>query len=130
MSAVTTAVGLSLQSVVEGTGGRRVAGAVAQPILTSVSIDSRTLEPGALFVAIRGPRFDGHDFLAAAHARGARAALVERDAPAPPELQLVRVPDTTRALADLARHVRRSAALPVVAVTARLTDAAPPATSP
>jgi UDP-N-acetylmuramoyl-tripeptide--D-alanyl-D-alanine ligase len=117
VSAVTAAVGLSLQSVVEATGGRRVTGAGAQPILTSVSIDSRTLEPGALFVAIRGPRFDGHDFLAAAHARGARAALVERDAPAPPELQLVRVPDTTRALADLARHVRRSAALPVVAVT-------------
>ncbi|HZO08898.1 MAG TPA: UDP-N-acetylmuramoyl-tripeptide--D-alanyl-D-alanine ligase, partial [Myxococcota bacterium] len=117
MSAVTAAVGLSLQSVVEATGGRRVTGAAAQPILTSVSIDSRTLEPGALFVAIRGPRFDGHDFLAEAHARGARAALVERDAPAPLELPLVRVPDTTQALADLARHVRRSAALPVVAVT-------------
>jgi len=117
VSAVTAAVGLSLQSVVEATGGRRVTGAGAQPILTSVSIDSRTLEPGALFVAIRGPRFDGHDFLAEAHARGARAALVERDAPAPLELPLVRVPDTTQALADLARHVRRSAAIPVVAVT-------------
>jgi UDP-N-acetylmuramyl pentapeptide synthase len=68
VSAVTAAVGLSLQSVVDATGGRRVTGAGAQPILTSVSIDSRTLEPGALFVAIRGPRFDGHDFLAAAHA--------------------------------------------------------------
>ena len=45
MSAVTTAVGLGLQSVIEATGGRRVTGSGAQPILTSVSIDSRTLEP-------------------------------------------------------------------------------------
>ena len=59
---------------------RRRAGCV----LRSVSIDSRTLEPGALFVAIRGPRFDGHDFLAAAQAKGAVAALVEREPEAPP----------------------------------------------
>jgi len=117
VSAVTAAAGLTLESVAEATSGRRVAQAGGQPILTSVSIDSRTLEPGALFVAIRGKHFDGHDFLAAAHARGAGAALVERDAAAPPELPLVRVPDTTKALADLARHVRRSAAIPVVAVT-------------
>ena len=78
MSAVTAAAGLSLESVVEATSGRRVAPAAGEAILTSVSIDSRTLEPGALFVAIRGPRFDGHDFLAAAHARGARADTLGR----------------------------------------------------
>src|SRR5260370_37722360 len=43
-----------------------------------VSSDSRTLEPGSLFVALRGPNFDGADFAAAAAARGAVAALVER----------------------------------------------------
>ena len=84
---------------------------------TGVSIDSRTIPPGALFVAVRGPRFDGHDFLAEAAGRGARAALVQRDAEAPAGLPLVRVADTTKGLADLARHVRREAALPVVAVT-------------
>ena len=40
--------------------------------------DSRTLEPGALFVALRGERFDGHDFVPEAAARGAAGALVER----------------------------------------------------
>ena len=68
-------------------------------------------------MAIRGPRFDGHDFLAEAAGRGARAALVERDTEAPFGLPLVRVADTTKGLADLARHVRRAAAIPVVGVT-------------
>ena len=92
----------------------RAAGEIA---FTSVSIDSRTLEPGALFVAVRGARLDGHDFLAEAAGRGARAALVHRDAPAPAGLPLVRVADTTRGLSDLARRVRRAAAVPVVGVT-------------
>src|SRR5580698_7023606 len=46
--------------------------------LVGVSIDSRTVEPGELFVAIHGPRHDGHDHLAAAFARGAAAAVVAR----------------------------------------------------
>src|SRR5258707_7044251 len=49
-----------------------------------VSSDSRTLPPGALFVALRGPNFDGADFAAAAAARGAVAALVERRGVAAP----------------------------------------------
>ena len=57
---------LTLADVLAGTGGSLVAPAPGAPALTSVSIDSRTLEPGALFVAVVGPRFDGHDFLAEA----------------------------------------------------------------
>ena len=118
MSAVTTAEGLSLERVLEATEGRLIAPAPGGLVLRSVSIDSRTLAPGALFVAIRGPRFDGHDFLAAAQAKGATVALVERElASPPPGLGLVRVADTTRALALLARDVRRATSAPVVAVT-------------
>jgi UDP-N-acetylmuramoyl-tripeptide--D-alanyl-D-alanine ligase len=84
---------------------------------TGVSIDSRTLARGELFFAIAGPRFDGHAFLAEAAGRGAAAAVVERTAEAPSGLPLVRVADTTRALSDLASHVRRLADLPVVAIT-------------
>jgi UDP-N-acetylmuramoyl-tripeptide--D-alanyl-D-alanine ligase len=108
---------LSLADVLAGTGGALVAPAPAELALASVSIDSRTLEPGALFVAVVGPRFDGHDFLAEAAARGAAGALVHREVAAPAGLPLVRVADTTRGLCDLARHVRRQAALPVVGVT-------------
>ncbi|MHB8410321.1 MAG: UDP-N-acetylmuramoyl-tripeptide--D-alanyl-D-alanine ligase [Candidatus Acidiferrales bacterium] len=75
--------------------------------LAGVSIDSRTVKPGELFVAIRGPRHDGHNFVAAALAQGAAAAVVECDrAPEfPPEIhgRLLAVNDTLRALQELAR---------------------------
>jgi len=117
VNALMAAPSLSIASVIEATGGRALAPLPGVPALRSVSIDSRTLEPGALFVAIRGPRFDGHDFLAQARARGAAAALVEREVAAPTGLALVRVADTTRALADLARHARRATTIPFVGVT-------------
>jgi UDP-N-acetylmuramoyl-tripeptide--D-alanyl-D-alanine ligase len=107
--------GLDLADVAAGTGGRVERATPAG--VTSVSIDSRTLAPGALFVAVAGPRFDGHDFLEQARERGARAAVVHRDVAVPEGLGVVRVPDTTQALKDLARHVRRTAGVPVVAVT-------------
>ena len=107
---------LALDDVIQATGGRLLAGRLADAA-TGVSIDSRTVGTGELFVAIAGPRFDGHDFLAEAAARGAVAALVHRDVAPPPGLAAVRVADTTAALADLARHVRRLADLPVVAIT-------------
>jgi UDP-N-acetylmuramoyl-tripeptide--D-alanyl-D-alanine ligase len=108
---------LHLADVLAATGGTLAAGAAGELAFSGVSIDSRTLSPGALFFAVRGPRFDGHDFLAEAAARGARAAVVERDVRAPSGLALVRVGDTTKGLAELARHVRREATVPVVAVT-------------
>jgi UDP-N-acetylmuramoyl-tripeptide--D-alanyl-D-alanine ligase len=111
-----TLAALALADILAATGGT-VAAETGPLVLGSVSIDSRTLEPGALFVAIRGPRFDGHQFLAAARARGAAAALVDHEPGALPGLPLVRVADTTRALGELARQVRRRAALPLVAVT-------------
>jgi UDP-N-acetylmuramoyl-tripeptide--D-alanyl-D-alanine ligase len=45
----------------------------------AVSSDSRAIRPGQLFVALSGPRFDGHDYLAEVAAKGAVAALVERE---------------------------------------------------
>jgi UDP-N-acetylmuramoyl-tripeptide--D-alanyl-D-alanine ligase len=107
---------LTLDEVAAGAAGR-LSGGRADEEVAGVSIDSRTLEPGQLFVAITGPNFDGHDFVEAAAARGARAAMVHRDVAAPSGLPLLRVKDTTQALKDLARHVRLSAALPVVAIT-------------
>jgi UDP-N-acetylmuramoyl-tripeptide--D-alanyl-D-alanine ligase len=113
---------LSIAEVLAGTGGALVSspGPDIAAALAGVSIDSRTVRPGELFVAIRGPRFDGHDFLAAAAAAGAAAALVHRDVAAPEGLAVVRVEDTTLALGDLAGHVRRQTDLPVVGVTGSL----------
>ena len=60
---------------------KRTSRAGADRIVDSISIDSRTLTAGALFVALKGEQVDGHDFAAAAAARGAAALLVERDLP-------------------------------------------------
>jgi UDP-N-acetylmuramoyl-tripeptide--D-alanyl-D-alanine ligase len=79
-----------------------------------VCTDSRTLKPGALFVALRGPNFDGSTFVQAAAAQGAIGALVERVTPG--ALPQVRVPDTLRALQELARNWRADFSMPVVAV--------------
>jgi UDP-N-acetylmuramoyl-tripeptide--D-alanyl-D-alanine ligase len=79
-----------------------------------VSTDSRTLNPGALFVALRGPNFDGAAFVGAAAARGAIGALVERPGNSP--VPQVVVPDALRALQELAKAWRAEFKLPVVAV--------------
>ncbi len=81
----------------------------------SVSTDSRTLAPGALFVALRGPRFDGHDHALQARQRGAAALMVERGLAV--DLPQLRVPDARRALGRAAAHWRSGFSLPVVAVT-------------
>jgi UDP-N-acetylmuramoyl-tripeptide--D-alanyl-D-alanine ligase len=79
-----------------------------------VSTDSRTIAPGALFVALRGERFDGHDFAAAAAERGAVAALVERDLGlAVPQ---VVAPDSLAALSTAAAAWRAGFGIPVVGV--------------
>jgi UDP-N-acetylmuramoyl-tripeptide--D-alanyl-D-alanine ligase len=79
-----------------------------------VCTDSRTLKPGALFVALRGPNFDGAAFVQAAAAQGAIGALVERATPG--ALPQVLVPNSLGALQDLAKNWRAGFALPVVAV--------------
>jgi UDP-N-acetylmuramoyl-tripeptide--D-alanyl-D-alanine ligase len=80
----------------------------------TVATDSRTLEPGALFVALKGPNFDGAEFVAAAAARGAVGALVER--PVAHALAQVIVPDALRALQRLAAAWRGDFTQPIVAV--------------
>lgn len=82
-----------------------------------VCTDSRTLKKGDLFIALRGERYDGHDFVSQAAAAGAVAALVDqRHVPAATDLPLAVVADTTVALGALAAHWRRQFHIPLVAV--------------
>jgi len=89
--------------------------------VAGVSIDSRAVGRGQLFVAIRGPRHDGHDFVAAALQAGAEAALVATDriSSYPEEIRgrVFSVPDTLAALQELARAVRRAWGKRIAAVT-------------
>ncbi|HEX4113370.1 MAG TPA: UDP-N-acetylmuramoyl-tripeptide--D-alanyl-D-alanine ligase [Stellaceae bacterium] len=83
-----------------------------------VSIDTRTLAPGDLFVALAGPRVDGHDFLGDAFAHGAGAAMVHRRPPGSDnELPLLIVRDTMAALDGLGVAARKRSGARIVAVT-------------
>ena len=86
----------------------------ADASFVGVSTDSRSLAAGELFVALSGPRFDAHEFVAAAAARGAVGAVVSR--PVAAALPQIVVADTLRALQDAAAAWRAQFELPLVAV--------------
>jgi UDP-N-acetylmuramoyl-tripeptide--D-alanyl-D-alanine ligase len=106
MMTLSEMAGAIPQSAIRGDGGVHFA---------SVSTDTRTLAPGSLFIAMRGPNFDAHDFASQALEKGAVALVVERPlgVSAP---QLV-VPDTRVALRLGASYWRSRFALPLIAVT-------------
>lgn len=106
---------LDLQKIASAVSGKiQPHGAHAE--ITGVATDSRKLAPGELFVALKGPNFDGHAFLAEVAAAGAAAALCERYQPIPALPQIV-VADSLRALGDLAAFWRSRFHLPVAAVS-------------
>jgi UDP-N-acetylmuramoyl-tripeptide--D-alanyl-D-alanine ligase len=87
-------------------------------VATGVSIDTRSLAAGDLFVALRGPVHDGHDFAAEAFARGAAAVLVDREIPdLPMAAPLLRVANTLAGLAALGAAARERTSARVIAVT-------------
>ena len=109
---------IRLDDLLAATRGRLIAPTSVSSV-EGAAVDSRTVAPGCLFVALRGERVDGHRFVAEAVARGAVAALVERPVqlPAGSDAALVQVPDPLRALQDLAAWWRDRHAVRVVGIT-------------
>ena len=95
--------------------GGRASGADA--LFTGVSTDSRSIKQGDLFVALRGERFDGHDFLKPVAAAKAAAAMVDSKYSGEYPMPALVVDDTRRSLGDLARYWRSRFAPALVAVT-------------
>ncbi|WP_204569843.1 UDP-N-acetylmuramoyl-tripeptide--D-alanyl-D-alanine ligase [Arsenicitalea aurantiaca] len=107
----------SVEEILSATGGE-ARGLDPATRIGSVSIDSRDIAPGALFVAIQGDRFDGHDFVAKALDAGAAAALVCRNrADALGEDGLIVVSDPLDGLRDLGEAARERSRAQIVAVT-------------
>ena len=106
---------LTLGTVAAAVGGTLRSGNPDQEI-GAVVTDSRTLQPGDFFVALRGPRFDAHSFVGDVLGRGAAGAIVERGFSGG-GVGLVEVDDTLKALQDLAHAVRKEAGTRVVAIT-------------
>lgn len=89
-----------------------------QVVFSGLCTDSRAVTPGCVFVALRGERFDAHDFLDQVIAQGATAVVVER-APATLSVPALVVNDTRVALGTIGQRWRQQFTLPLIAVTGR-----------
>lgn len=109
----------SIQQILQITRGKLIGRACSSSIPPEkISIDSRTLRKGDLFLALRGPRFDGHDFLRDCWKKGGPGAIVSEKIRSPSlNFFLIQVEDTLQALEDLARFHQRRLPLPLVGVT-------------
>jgi len=112
---------MTLDTIAAAMGGR-VNDACGNREARGFSIDTRTLQAGDVFFAIRGDRFDGHAFVGNAIRAGAAGVVVSETPDALPErwgadAPLIVVGDTIAALQQLAAHVRRTSGSTVVAVT-------------
>jgi UDP-N-acetylmuramoyl-tripeptide--D-alanyl-D-alanine ligase len=106
---------MDMRAVAEATGGHLMQNG-ASVELQGISTDSRTVQPGDLFVPLRGDNFDGHDYLTQAIQRGAAACLSE-EMIGGLLVPVIKVNDTLKALGDLAAAVRRQFAGPVIGIT-------------
>lgn len=107
---------VSFEQAVRWTGGKGAHLSEENLSFTNISTDTRAVASGDLFVALRGDRFDGHEFLAEAKAAGALAAVVEQ-ADDSVDMPQIEVADTVDALADLAAGLRNQSHVRCVAVT-------------
>lgn len=106
---------LTLQEIIDATGGRLFYGRPNG--VEGISTDSRTIREGQLFVALKGERFDGHDFLDEALKKGSGAIVSLPPISPPSDKAVIYVKDTLKALGDVARHIRTRSGIPVVGIT-------------
>ena len=106
---------MDMRAVAEITGGHLMQNG-ASVEFQGISTDSRTVQPGDLFVPLRGDHYDGHDYLTQAIQRGAAACLSE-EMIGGLLVPVVKVADTLKALGDLAAALRCKFAGPVVGIT-------------
>ena len=109
---------LTIRQVRQVVGGKALSAIAADaPLVEAVCTDTRRMDRGALFIALRGDRHNAHAFLPQAAAGGAVAALVEEPpAVSLPNVTLIQVPDTRLAMGKLASHCRQQMRAKVIAV--------------
>ncbi|MFM2430361.1 MAG: hypothetical protein RLZZ511_1574, partial [Cyanobacteriota bacterium] len=88
-------------------------------VAEGITTDSRAVQPGQIFLALRGDKFDGHDFVANCLQQGALAAIVDEQFSHPQAAQanLIIVPDTLKAYQAIGRWWRRQFDIPVIGIT-------------
>ena len=107
---------LTIREVIRAVRGELICGSQRGEI-SGVSIDSRTIKKGEIFFALKGERFDGHDFLDEAIEKGAKAVVVSRKKKLATRIAIIRVAHTLTALQELAKFYRQKFNPVVVGVT-------------
>jgi UDP-N-acetylmuramoyl-tripeptide--D-alanyl-D-alanine ligase len=108
---------ITVKEILSATGGRVIQGTPGDTPFSGVSIDSRSIGEGELFVALKGLNFDGHDFLMDAMEKGRGAVVSGSPAGSFKEKTVIQVGDTLKALQDIARHMRMRRRLTVIGIT-------------
>jgi len=111
----------SLQEILKAIQGRLINLSEDKRIFihpSEICTDTRTIKKGDFFVALKGKKFDGNDFVLDAYKKGARAAIVNRPSlPLPDNFFVVQVNDTLKALQEIAKFYRERLSLPLIAIT-------------
>jgi UDP-N-acetylmuramoyl-tripeptide--D-alanyl-D-alanine ligase len=106
---------LKVEDIIKATSGKIICS--NSNIFTGISIDSRTIKEGELFLALRGSRFDGHNFLNEALKRGRGAIVNFQPAGAVKDKTIIYVNDTLKAFHEIARYMRLKRDIPVIGIT-------------
>ncbi len=107
----------TIDEILEAVNGKLIHGPVNVKV-GAVSIDSRMIKKGELFIAVKGDVFDGHDFIDGVCAKGVRVLVVHQPVVVKdPKVSIILVKDTIKALGDIARFHRLRFKIPVIALT-------------
>lgn len=108
---------LTIEDIIKATGGKVVYSNGNSHAFTGVAIDSRTIKRGEIFIALRGARFDGHDFIYKALETGSGALVSFPPAEPVRGKTIIYVKNTLNALQDIAHYVRMGSNIPVIGIT-------------
>jgi len=109
---------LEINELLKAAGGRLISGRIDTRVL-GISIDSRTIKPQEAFIAIKGAKLDGHNFIGQALEKRARAIIFQEEIPRVKgkDITFIKVKDTIKALGDIAKFQREKFDIPIIAVT-------------
>jgi len=114
--AINIMFNFTITDILKITGGELFAGAEETPV-KGFSIDSRTIKPGDIFIAVKGEHFDGHDFMDQAISRGASGIIAERSLSGSLSSNMIKVENTIEAMVKTARYLRGLSDIPVICIT-------------
>jgi UDP-N-acetylmuramoyl-tripeptide--D-alanyl-D-alanine ligase len=108
----------SVKDIIEATGGKLISGE-DDIYFSDISIDSRTIKNGELFIALKGKNFDGHDFIDDAFNKGAIGALINKGSYRYriKDKVIITIPDTLKGLGAIGRYIRNGLSIPVIGIT-------------